>query len=165
VAPLVVAGLVLLAALTAAVLLGGDGDPPGALSTPGAGQTQDPADPTQAEQQVEAAFDDLVEVLQQGLIEGGIQSQAFRRIAGRVEASFAAYGGGNFELAGREVGKLAGEVDKAVQRNEIDPEWSAPLAERIEALDRALAALTPAETSPAPQTTPAEETTGEEGDD
>jgi hypothetical protein len=162
VAPLVVAGLVLLAALTAALLLG-DGGPPVA---PNAGQpspSQEPAGLTPAER-VDAAFTNLGDLLEQALGDGGIQSEAFGRIARRAEASSVAYyEEGNVELAVREVGKLSGELDKAVEREEIDEEWAAVLGEQVDALGRALSALVPAETTPA-ETTPPEETTGEEDD-
>jgi hypothetical protein len=162
VAPLVVAGLVLLAALTAALLLG-DGGPPGA---PNAGQPSpghEPAGLTPAER-VDAAFTNLGDLLEQALGNGGIQSEAFGRIARRAEASSVAYyEERNVELAVREVGKLSGELDKAVEREEIDEEWAAVLGEQVDALGRALSALVPAETTPA-ETTPPEETTGEEDD-
>jgi predicted Ser/Thr protein kinase len=166
VAPLVVAGLVLLAALSAALLLGGDGGPPGA---PNAGQpspTRGSADLTPAER-VDAAFTNLRDLLQHALDDGGIQPEAFGRIARRAEASSAAYHeDGNVERAVSEVGKLSDELDKAAEREDISEEWAAVLGEQVDALGLALSALIPAETTtPADETTPPEETTGEEEDD
>jgi hypothetical protein len=165
VAPLVVAGLVLLAALSATLLLGGDGGPPGAPNVGQPTPSPDPGDPTAA-QQVDAAFAGLGDLLQQALGGGGIEPEAFGRIAHRAEASSAAYyEQGNVELALRELGKLSGELDKALEREEIDEEWAAALNEQADAVGRALSALIQAETTtPTESTTPPEETTGEEDD-